>query len=76
MVAPRRSTLWKAISLSHTEEKREVLCGMVVAVNLFKLDRKIGVNPYIAVGVDTRAGLASPPAVKTCKVVKPRSYWV
>ena len=49
---------------------------MVVAVNLFKLDRKIGVNPYVAVGVDTRAGLASPPAVKTCKVVKPRSYWV
>jgi len=53
-----------------------VLCGMVVAVNLFKLDGKIGANPYIAVGVDIHAGLASSPAVKTCKVVKPRSYWV
>jgi hypothetical protein len=49
---------------------------MVVAVNLFELDGKIGANPYVAVGVDTHAGLASPPAVKACKPVKPRSYWV
>lgn len=49
---------------------------MVVAVNLFKLDGKIGANPYVAITVDTHAGLASPSAVKTCKVVKPRSYWV
>ena len=44
---------------------------MVVAVNLFELDGKIGANPYVAVGVDTHAGLASPPAVKACKPVKP-----
>tara|TARA_R110001583_G_scaffold21993_11_gene82987 strand:+ start:2180 stop:2341 length:162 start_codon:yes stop_codon:yes gene_type:complete len=44
MVAPRRSTLWKAISLSHTEEKREVLCGMVVAVNLLNVKTYPGTN--------------------------------
>lgn len=26
---------------------------MVVAVNLFKLDGKIGANPYVAITVDT-----------------------
>ena len=66
MVALRRSTLWKAISLSHTEEEREVLCGMVVAVNLFELDGKIGANPYITVGVDTHAE----------KVIREQFYYV
>ena len=39
---------------------------MVVAVNLFELDGKIGANPYIAAGVDTHAE----------KVIREQFYYV